>query len=219
LHRPAAIIFDMDGLIFDTEALYLEAFLTNAQANGHEALDEAMAHSLVGLSWAATREKLLPALGNGKAVDEFGDQWLQRYSTLAETELELKPGVMELLDSLDGLEIPRAVATSTGRSIAESHLSGHGLLHRFSAVITIDECTQGKPHPEPYLNAARALSTAPSACWALEDSPNGIRAAQAASMSAIMIPDLIQPDWEIRAICAYVLDTLHDVRALLVPEG
>jgi HAD superfamily hydrolase (TIGR01509 family) len=162
---------------------------------------------------------LLTHLGSHGAAEGFLLEWGQEYSAMAEHRLALKPGVPELLDLLDMLEIPRAIATSTGRSLAESHLSHHNLLHRFSVLITIDECTQGKPHPEPYLNAARALAAAPSTCWALEDSPNGIRSAHAAGMSAIMVPDLIQPDGEIQACCAHVLDSLHDVRALLLAEA
>jgi HAD superfamily hydrolase (TIGR01509 family) len=209
----------MDGLIFDTETLYLEAFLAAGKAAGRADLDQSNALATVGLPLPATLDMLQAHLGSRGAAEGFLQVWGQEYSALAEHRLALKPGVSELLDLLDMREIPRAIATSTGRSVAESHLSGHDLLHRFSAVITIDECKQGKPHPEPYLNAASALAVAPSACWALEDSPNGIRSAHAAGMTAIMVPDLVQPDRDIRAICTHVLDSLHDVRALLAPES
>lgn len=209
----------MDGLIFDTETLYMEAFLAAAQTSGHANLNQSHALSTVGLPLPATLGMLQAHLGSHGAAESFLLQWGQEYSAMAEYKLTLKPGVPELLDLLERLEIPRAIATSTGRSLAESHLSHHNLLHRFSVLITIDECTQGKPHPEPYLNAARALAATPSTCWALEDSPNGIRSAHAAGMTAIMVPDLVQPDSETRAICAYVLDSLHDVHALLRAEG
>ena len=86
---------------------------------------------------------------------------------------------------------------------------------RFHAIVARGDCTHGKPAPEPYLNAAAALSVEPAFCLALEDSHNGVRSAHAAGMMTIMIPDMLAPTEEMHAKCVRIADSLHDVAALL----
>jgi len=102
-------------------------------------------------------------------------------------EMQLKPGVEELLDLLDARHMPRAVATSSSRDKAVHHLSRAGIRHRFDALPTRDDVSQGKPHPDLYLVAATALGMAPSRCLAVEDSSNGVRATSAAGMPVVMV--------------------------------
>lgn len=213
---PAAVIFDMDGLIFDTEVLYAEALLAEAAVAGLPDADaRALAVATCGCNWQTTHDLLRTALPPTTEIEPFVSAWMKRYRALAADRLVTKPGVRELLDALDAADIPRAVATGTRRAMATAHLVCHGLLDRFDTVITADECREGKPHPEPFQNAAAALGVPPSECWALEDSPNGVRSAHGAKMAVIMVPDTIQPDASLARLCAAVVPDLHAVCELL----
>ena len=129
--------------------------------------------------------------------------------------MALKAGVVELLDVLDELGLPRAIATSSPRDHVERHLAHHGLSSRFDAVVARGDYARGKPNPDPFLKAAEALQAKPSHCLALEDSHNGIRAAHAAGMMTVMVPDLLEPTAEIGALCVRIADSLHEVRDLI----
>jgi len=131
----------------------------------------------------------------------------------------LKAGVVELLDQLDASGLPRAVCTSSPHQTVESHLGHHDLLRRFDAVIARGDYAQGKPHPDPFLKAAEALGVAPEHCLALEDSHNGVRAAHAAGMMTIMVPDLLHATEEITALCVRIAQDLHEVRGLIAAQA
>ena len=109
--------------------------------------------------------------------------------------------------------IPTAVATSSRNPHAQHHLGAAGLLDLFDTVVTRDDVVNPKPHPEPYLTAARRLGVDPLQCLALEDSHAGVRAAHAAGMQTIMVPDLVHPSEEIRALGIAVMESLDHVRA------
>ena len=208
----------MDGLIFDTETLYARALRDVTTAMGFEAFSEAVMRSTIGMSWPDTQTLFHDILPSGADVGGLLSNWTSRDDELAAQGLQTKPGVFELLNVLDELTIPRAVATSSKRATAHSHLASHDLLDRFDAIVAEEDCQRCKPDPEPYRRAARALRIAPEDCFALEDSRNGIYSAHAAGMAAIMIPDLIRPDAETQARCAYVLNSLFDVVSLLNAE-
>lgn len=213
--RPAAIVFDMDGLLFDTEALYQEAVAAAAIAHGYE-LGPAFFVRTIGLPHQHVRTLLLDQFGAAFAVDEFLAAWSEHFWLLAETRLTLKPGAIELLDTLDELELPRAIATSSSHRTVQHHLDAHGLAGRFHAIVGGSDYAEGKPAPDPFLKAAERLGVEPSLCLALEDSHNGIRAAHAAGMTTIMVPDLLQPTEEIRGLCTLVAGDLHEVRELIL---
>lgn len=215
LKRPEAVVFDMDGLIFDTETLYEEAILIEAKAWGLDVIDHAFVRSTVGLSWPATRDLLGRILPHDMDVDAFKSKWVERYDQLAAVRLATKPGVRELLDILDDMDIPCAIATGSNRITVTNHLAGHGLLDRFKVIISGEDCSNGKPAPEPFLRASKGLGIAPVCCLALEDSVNGARAALSAGMTTIVIPDLVEPDAETAARCAFVLRDLLEVCTLL----
>ena len=124
----------------------------------------------------------------------------------------VKAGVHELLAELKARNIPTAVATSSRSPHALGHLGAAGLLDAFVTIVTRDDVTNPKPHPEPYLLAADRLGVDPRNCLAVEDSHAGVRAAHAAGMQTIMVPDLVGPSEEIRGLCAAVLDSLHQLR-------
>ena len=114
--------------------------------------------------------------------------------------------------------MPAAVATSSRSPHALGHLGRAGLLELFATIVTRDDVEHPKPHPEPYLTAARWLGVAPQACVAVEDSHSGVRAAHAAGMQTVMVPDLVHPSDEIAALCVAVLESLHHLRDAAFPE-
>jgi len=123
--------------------------------------------------------------------------------------------VLELLDHLDAAGLPRAIATSSRHVDVSHHLATHALGERFHAIVAQGDYARGKPHPDPYLTAAERLGVDPAACLALEDSHNGVRAAHAAGMMTIMVPDLLDPTEEMQTLCVRIARDLHEVRELL----
>ena len=211
---PAAIVFDMDGLLFDTEALYQEAFTQAASDRGYD-MPSPVFLSMVGHPWPVNRVQLLDHYGPAFPVDEFGEAVHQHFSSMADTRLRLKPGVFELLNILDELRLPRAIATASKHDTVRHHLAAHALDGRFHAVVAHGDYAASKPAPDPYLNAAKRLGVDPLSCLALEDSYAGVRSASSAGMTTIMVPDLLQPTDEIRQLCAHVAADLHEVRGLV----
>jgi HAD superfamily hydrolase (TIGR01509 family) len=213
--NPVAVVFDMDGLLFDTEALYQEAVAATAAARGCE-FGSAVFARTIGLPHPHVRTLLLDHFGVAFAVDEFLAAWSEQFWLLAETRLSLKPGAIELLDALDELKLPRGIATSSSHRTVRHHLDAHGLAGRFHAIVGRGDYNEGKPSPDPFLKAAERLGVEPSLCLALEDSHNGVRSASAAGMMTIMVPDLLQPTEEIRGLCMLVAGDLHEVRELIL---
>ena len=215
---PEAVVFDMDGLILDTEALYRDAFMAVAAERGLD-FPLPVFLSLIGLPLDRSRPILVGHFGELFALEELLDAVRAEFRRLAETDLRLKPGVVELLDLLDDLGLPRAVATSSGHEAVEHHLGGLGVRDRFQAVIARGDYARGKPDPEPFLMAARTLGVAPERCLALEDSANGVMAAAGACMMTIMVPDLIEPTPELRRLALHVAGDLHEVREIVRHVG
>ena len=210
----AGIVFDMDGLLFDTEPLYYDAMCHAASA---EQLDmpRALYLSMVGLPWESTRAQLRSHYGSAFAAEDFCERVKRHYSDLLGGDVRLKSGVMELLDCLDSRRLPRAIATSSERMSVEHHLAAHDLNGRFDVIVAAGDYTDGKPHPAPYLLAAARLGVDASSCLALEDSHNGVRSASAAGMMTIMVPDILPPTEEMRHLCAFIAQDLHEVRQLI----
>ncbi len=211
--RPAAVIFDMDGVLFDSEILSRDAFLAASAEIGHAPTHDDFL-VMVGRPWTINRTYLQTFFGEAQDMDAFGAVWRRHYAGLKAT-LALKAGVVELLDHLDALKMPRAICTSSPHEDVTSNLALHGLTSRFDAVIASGDYARGKPAPDPFLRAAEVLGVDPAECLALEDSHNGVRAAAAAGMRTVMIPDLLPATDEIRALCRMVAADLHEVRAHL----
>ena len=207
----SAVIFDMDGLLLDTERLAFEAFqVICSQFDVGDRTD-------LFMQCVGTNDKLASAIlrdGLEGIVDfkTFGLAWLREYNRItSEQPIPLKPGVEALLTHIQSMQIPMAVATSTDSARATAKLGATGLLDYFKIVIGGDQVERGKPDPEIYLKAAAALSSAPSTCLALEDSTNGVKAAVAAGMTVVQIPDLVQPDPDLLKLGHFVLSSLADV--------
>jgi HAD superfamily hydrolase (TIGR01509 family) len=213
--RPSAVVFDMDGLLFDTEALWQEALLSAAAEAGHAIPDEVYSQS-IGVRRSQCRGLFLAHFGEDFRFDDFHANWRRHFWLVAEAKRALKPGAAELLDLLDQRRLPRAIATSSSRTTVERHLAAHGLMDRFDQIVCRGDYDNGKPAPDPFLAAAERLGVEPRLCLALEDSHIGVRSAAAAGMMTVMVPDLLAPTGEIRALCALVAPDLHHVRDLLL---
>jgi HAD superfamily hydrolase (TIGR01509 family) len=211
---PQAVVFDMDGLIFDSESLYRDAMISAAAQRGHD-MPLPLFHSLVGLPGESSRILLLSHFGPDFDVDAFRAVATEHFYDLAKSQLALKAGVIELLDTLDSLNLPRAIATSSRPQDAAHHLAHAGIAERFHTVVARGDYAKGKPAPDPFLTAAARLGVAPELCLALEDSHNGVRAASSAGMMTVMVPDLLAPTEEIEALCRHIAADLHEVEAMV----
>jgi HAD superfamily hydrolase (TIGR01509 family) len=215
---PRAIIFDMDGLLIDSESVYRDAMLEVA-AEGRFDLPWSVIERMVGLPWANAVHALTDHYGPEFDTTAFREEAVRRFHLVADAGICLKAGVVELLDHLDALALPRAICTGSGHQAVRTHMGEHGLLERFDVVVAHGDYARGKPEPEPFLLAAERLAINPADCLALEDSFNGVRAAAAAGMMTIMVPDLLDATDEIRSLCVRIADSLHEVRDLLDASG
>jgi HAD superfamily hydrolase (TIGR01509 family) len=212
--RVEAVVFDMDGLLIDSESMFRDVIMEASRRRGLHLPVEVFLR-MVGLQHEASR---------AVAMDHFGsdfdyEPWIADAWALAHAQTEvgvaLKAGVTELLDDLDAWGLPRAIATSSGHPSVQRQLGPKGLLPRFQAVVAAGDYARGKPNPDPFLAAAARLGVAPEGCLALEDSHNGVRAAHAAGMMTIMVPDLLEATEEMRGLCVAIASTLHTVRDLI----
>ena len=209
--RPAAVIFDMDGLLLDTEPLAARAWNEAAAALGVE-FDEALALAMVGRNLPDCTAMVSARYGASYPVDALLERWHTTYDAIvARDGVSVKPGASELIDWLEHNAIPRGVATSTRRERARAKLADARLLSRFRDVVGGDEVARGKPEPDIYAEAARRLCVRPDECIALEDSLPGVRAALAARMTAIMVPDLHGPPGDLLELDLLVVPSLHEV--------
>ena len=212
--RVQAVVFDMDGLLLDTETVYQAAMIEAGQAFGID-FTAAIYQSMVGKTNPECAVMLQGLYGPDFPVEAYFKRTWSDVEILLEAEVRLKTGVMEILDYLDALGLPRAIATSNSREAVERYLGRFDLLKRFHAVVANADVTRHKPHPDPYLEAARRLNVHPTLCLALEDSHPGVRAAHAAGMMTIMVPDILDPNEEMHDKCVHVADSLHVVLGLL----
>lgn len=212
--RLSAVILDMDGTLHDTERVYHAALRQAVQAVGF-AVTEAFCHSLIGIPGPESDAMLRAHLGPDFPFAEYDRLYEEHRECALTTAVPLKAGAVELLNALGQCGLKMAVATSASRQAAELHLGRSGLRAYLPVVVTRDDVARGKPYPDPFLRAAELLDVPPEECLAVEDSHNGIRAAHAAGMVPVMVPDLLAPTDEIRAMCGRVALDLHEVRALV----
>jgi HAD superfamily hydrolase (TIGR01509 family) len=209
-----AVIFDMDGLLLDTESLYRSAMITAASSMGYDFPDE-FCQSMVGTAEAEIHAILQQRFGVDFPIARLFEDCESEMWRRLEAALPVKPGAAELIAELATRGLPMAVATSTVRRIAEQHLKRAGFFDHFGAVCTREDVTRGKPHPDIFLAAAGKLGVRPERCIVLEDSYPGVRAAHASGAMAIMVPDMLPATDELRALCVAVVRDLHDVRVML----
>lgn len=209
-----AVLFDMDGLLLDTEAVHRRT-MAEAAANMGIDFPDALFLELVGIHRDENRRTLAAHYGEDFAMDLFYDDADRRFEEACAAALPLRPDVAVLLDVLDQKGVRRGVVTSTASPFAAERLERVGLLDRFDTVVTRSDVSRPKPAPDPYLLGCARLDARPAHTIALEDSYNGLRAAAAAGLVTIMIPDLLPPTPETDAIAAATLPGLGMVATLL----
>ena len=210
---PEAVVFDMDGLMLDSERAITDCMARAAAAAGHD-LPHSLWVGLVGTGDDACREVLAQRLG-GDAADAMLAHADTLYEEVVEAGVPHRPGIGALLDWLQHHGLPRAVATSTRRPLALRKLARAGLLDRFDAVCTSSDVPRPKPAPDVYLLAASTLQVAPARCLVLEDSPTGVRAALAAGMLPVQVPDMLAPDAAMHALGHRIVASLGHAQRLL----
>jgi HAD superfamily hydrolase (TIGR01509 family) len=212
---PRAVVFDMDGLMLDTERLALRCW-TDAAARLELEFDAALIPMMIGRNSRDSRALVLDRHGDDFPIDRLMQASQDTYDAIVAREgVAVKPGLVALLDWLDTMRIPRVVATSTRRARALVKLERVDLLAGFVALVGGDEVANGKPAPDIFLLAAARLGAAPADCIVLEDSEPGVRGALAAGMIPIMIPDILPPTADLLARDPLILPSLAAVRSHL----
>ena len=210
-----AVIFDMDGVIFDSERLVIECWQVVAEKHNVPDIVE-ICMRVQGNNRQETGKRFREKYGDDFPYDAYKKEvsalFRERYG---EGRLPLKPGVVEILKELKHRRVPLALASSTRTDIVKLELDEAHLLSFFDAVLGGDMAPRSKPEPDIFLAAANALEVDPANCYVLEDSFNGIRAANRAGMHPIMVPDMQQPTDEIRELAEVIADNLLATLAYL----
>ena len=209
------ILFDLDGLILDSEKLYNRFWMEAARDLGYPMTQE-QALGMRSLNRDLGQAKLQEYFGPGISYPEVRQRRIELMDAyVAVHGIALKPGVRELLTYLKEQGIPCAITSSSPMAVIRRHLDAHDLLPFFDKLCTVYDVPHGKPAPDIYLHGAASLGLKPEECLALEDSPTGILAAYRAGCLPVMVPDMDQPDADTEAILYAKADSLTDVIDLL----
>ena len=215
-HRTVrGVLFDLDGVVIDTEKLYTRFWMEAARDLGYPMTRE-QALQLRSLGSDLGQRKLESFFGTGIRYDAVRARRIEMMEAfLAEHGVEEKPGIRELLAHLKEKGIPCAITSSSSVPVIRRHLGSLGLLGCFAALCSGKDVPNGKPAPDIYLHGAATLGVAPEDCLAIEDSPAGIESAWRAGCMAVIVPDQDQPGEEVLSRCFARADTLLDVVELL----
>lgn len=213
-----AFIFDMDGLMFDTERVFISAWDYAGEKLGVGKAGY-MVMKTLGMNTAGCNQAWLDEFGeiDLNAMWQYSREYLEDY--YSRYTVTVKKGLYDLLTYLKRKGYKLAVASSTNRAKVEKHLASAHVREYFDAVIAGDMVEKSKPEPDIYLKACAALGEKPQDCCALEDSRNGLLSAHAAGMQAIMVPDLWQPDDEVKTFIIGPFTDLLAVRDWLIARA
>lgn len=211
LKEIRAVLFDMDGVIFDTERLAYQGWMESGRLLGFPITDEQINKNR-GCDIRAGRMLFKGWFGKDFPFDEarkLRTGYMDTY--IARNGAPLKPGVRELFATLRKAGIKKALATSTQRETAKEYFKSADLPFDFDASVCGTEIRNSKPAPDVFLTAAEMLGEKPEHCLVVEDSPNGVRAGIAAGCTVIMVPDMTAPDEEMKRLCFRILDSLSEL--------
>lgn len=203
-------IFDMDGLMFDSERLVCSIWQEMMDENGYK-FNVDIFKNTIGLRQDKSKKFYTSLYGVDFDYDGFKKQSRQRfYKRIEKDGVPIKKGLFELLDFLKDNNIKMAVATSTSAKTALKVIKKAGVYDYFDSFVCGDDVKNGKPHPEVFLTAAERIGVPPEECVAFEDSINGIKSAFAANMTTVMVPDFLQPTDEIKNKISFLCNSLDE---------
>ncbi len=209
------VIFDMDGLMFDTELLTFKIWNEILTEKGYDYSFEIYKQT-IGIRTVEVKKYYADLYGESFNYDEIYKEAIERFWKYTETKgVPIKEGLFELLDFLKEQKIKIALATSTTTKSAREILRRANVLEYFDKLVCGDMVTNGKPHPEIFLKAVKELELKAEDCVGLEDSINGIKSLYSANIKAIMVPDLIEPTDEIKPMIYKVSKNLKEVIELI----
>ena len=206
-----AVVFDMDGVIFDTERLVIEFWKEVAKKHNIPNIEHTCIQCL-GTNRVRTREIFLENYGADFPFDPYRAEVTELFNTHYKgVPLPTKPGIRELLNYLQEQDIKVGLPSSTAQHLVRDEIGTAGLLPYFQTLVCGDMVEHSKPAPDIFLKACEILNADPTKSIAIEDSFNGIRSAHCAGMTPIMVPDQVQPTDEIRTLAFHVMPSLLDV--------
>ncbi|MDR1128118.1 MAG: HAD family phosphatase [Treponema sp.] len=215
--KPRAAIFDMDGLMLDTERPVVAAWERAAREMGWRLTEEVLAGT-IGVDEEATRKVMVDSYGQDFPYEAVREELGRVYVEDAEKNgIALRPGLLALFEHLDSLGVPMIVATSSSRDIALWKLEMAGIKDLFPLLVCGDEICRGKPAPDIFLKAAELLDKKPGECLGFEDSPAGLRALDAAGIRSVFIKDTVEPPPEVLAAVWLRLNSLDEAVPLFKP--
>ncbi len=209
-----AVVFDMDGLMFNTEEVYTEVGSRVLRQREYEFTAE-LKDLMMGLQAREGFGLLIQRLGLTDTVEQLIDESDREYLSIVGDWIRPMPGLMALLEALEAAGIAKAIATSTSLRLASPCLEPFALRERFAFVLTAEDIRQGKPHPEIYLTAAERLGIATAEMLVLEDSQTGCRAAAAAGAFTVAVPADHSRDHDFSS-ASLIIDGLADSRLYAV---
>lgn len=210
-----AVVFDMDGVIFDSEKLVVVCWQEIAKKYNVPNIEEAC-HECLGLNRVATKEKFLQRYGEDFPYDVYKSEMSALYhSRYSGGNLPQKPGVVELLQALKLAGKKVALASSTRQEVVIAELTDGGIVSFFDSIVCGDMVSKSKPDPEIFLKACECLGVKPEQAYAIEDSYNGIRAASGGGLRPIMVPDMAEPTTEMEELAEVILPSLFEVKTYL----
>jgi HAD superfamily hydrolase (TIGR01509 family) len=210
--RPRAVVFDLDGLLFNTEELYQLVGSELLSRRGHEFTAELL-NRMMGRPGRVALKMMIDEHGLHDSIETLAAETEEIFPDILDARLAFMPGAEELLAALEQADVPRAIATSSGRRFVDNVLARFSAAGRFQFSLTAEDVVEGKPHPEVYLKASQRFGFEPGEVLVLEDSHNGCKAAVAAGTVVVAVPAGHSRTHDFQGV-NLVADTLSDPRIL-----